>query len=88
MDRKLLIIRDFMGRYLVRKVWDATKEKVYVTSESGPSEGLQPIGFPREDAFEFDEQAAKAIEAGMSWDWERLQPWRGLNETHAKPESK
>lgn len=88
MDRELLIIRDFAGRYLVRRAWDANNEKVYVTGESGPSEGLQPIGFPREDAFEFDEQAAKAIEAGTSWDWERLQPWRGLSETHAEPESK
>ena len=50
-----------MNTALVRRVWDADKFAIYITNEKGfeklennDPDAILPVGFPREDVFEFD----------------------------------
>ena len=70
-----VIVRDIKRQYHVRRVWDFDEDAVYVTDESGYQKlslGQQvvPVGFPRRDVFEYDEEAVATA------DWARLHPWR------------
>lgn len=81
MRGKILIIQDFAGSYHIRRLWDATTEKAYITDEAGLSripagQDLDAIGFPWQDVFEYDEEAAAAISLGRLYDWSRLPNWK------------
>lgn len=70
-----VIVRDIKRQYHVRRVWDFDEDAVYVTDESGYQklslgQKVVPVGFPRQDVFEYDEEAVATA------DWARLQPWR------------
>jgi hypothetical protein len=73
----LVIARDYKGCPLVRRVWDLGRKLVYLSEErqfqqlSTGCTGLIPVGFPAEDVFAYDPQAAEAIASG-SMDWGSL----------------
>lgn len=77
------IVRDFKGRPVVCRVWDEDQTAVYVVNEDGlkllqSREGaatLIPIGFPREDVFEYDPDVVKLV-GQESVDWSRLNQWK------------
>jgi hypothetical protein len=52
-----VVVRDFKGRALIRRVWDADAGAVYLTDDRGlvalqdGSAALVPIGFRRDDVF-------------------------------------
>ena len=77
----LVIVRDFRGEALVRRVWDADQKAVYITDDQqferllAGHEALLPVGFPREDVFEYDPGIAESIEK-ESIDWHMLSPWK------------
>ena len=77
----IVIIRVFGGEPVLRRVWDVDKNKVYITDDlnmellSSGKHGLEPIGFPREDVFKFDNKFSELIKKrskGDYWDWSRL----------------
>ena len=72
---KNVIVRDIKRQYHVRRLWDFDEDAVYVTDESGYQklslgQKVVPVGFPRQDVFEYDEEAVATA------DWARLHPWR------------
>lgn len=85
----VVIVQEYGGRPLIRRVWDATDKAVFVCSEerynallSGEDE-QHPIGFPREYVYEYDD--SKAVTLGSLWKvdpsvWQSLAHWEGHNE--------
>jgi len=82
MRGNLLIVKDFQGRLLIRRCWESTTNKVYVTDEGGfkrliaGDHSIVAIGFPMGDVFEYDESAASAIRDGRDYDPAKLVPLR------------
>lgn len=80
-----VIVRSFGDRPLVRRVWAADEEGVYISAEgeyqklSRGEEALSPVGFPREDVFRFDPEIAATAEHedAALMDWGRLVQWEG-----------
>ena len=80
----LVIARDYIGRALVRRVWDAGSKMIWLSEESqfrqlstgGAS--LQPVGFPVEDVFAYDPKAEAAIANG-SLNWGSLKKFSALS---------
>lgn len=81
MRGELVIVRDFSGRALLRRVWDADEKAVYITDDQqferlvSGHEALWPVGFPREDVFEYNPGIAESI-GKESIDWRMLSPWK------------
>jgi hypothetical protein len=77
MTNQTVIVRDFQGEPLVRKVWKVANQKVYVFAEGS---GRSPIGFPREDVFSYDPKHLPEIEKNYRKNpsiWNRLTQWPG-----------
>jgi hypothetical protein len=72
-----VIVRAYGDVPLVRRVWGADENAVYVTDEatmaklSRGADGPFPIGFPREDVFHYEPEVAARIGRGL-WDWSSL----------------
>jgi len=77
----MVIVRDFKGEALVRRVWDADQKVVYITDDQqleqlvAGKDALMPVGFPPEDVFEYDSGIVKLI-GRKSIDWNRLKRWK------------
>lgn len=80
-----VIVRTLGGRPVVGMIWEADESTVYVTDKANlhrllvGEEAALPIGFPREDVFEYNADKARAIEQPRrtdKWDWESLRPWK------------
>ena len=72
-----VIVRAFGDVPLVRRVWQADAHAVYITDdmtlaklEKGEDAPF-PIGFPREDVFAYESDAAARI-GRAGWDWSSL----------------
>jgi hypothetical protein len=71
-----VIVKDFMGRAFVKKVWITGNNSVFITSENGfkrLSKGEKtpwPIGIPLEDVYEYDGQP---LPEKVNWD--RMVKW-------------
>jgi hypothetical protein len=81
-----VIVRAFGDRPLIRRVWSADEYGVYISAEqefqklARGEDALLPVGFPREDVFQFDPEVAATVERRGSVDpddWERLSQWEG-----------
>jgi len=91
-----VIVRAFGNEPLVRRVWEVTRDKVYICSDESferiKAEGYQPdcfpIGFPPENVFRYDEDLfdylTKNYKTPSAWD--RLTVWHG--DKNAKIQSK
>jgi hypothetical protein len=69
-----VIVRADGGVPLVRWVWGVDEKAVYITDEANLArldrgvEAAYPIGFPREDVFQYEpELAARIGQPGWSW---------------------
>jgi hypothetical protein len=75
-DTQLVVVKDFMGRAFVRKVWTTVGNSVFITSESGHkrlSSGEKtpwPIGVPIQDVYEYDGR-----ELPKKVNWKRMTNW-------------
>lgn len=76
-----VIVRAFGDIPLVRIVWDETDKIIYITNEeqyallSAGKPALEPVGFPWEDVFIYDEEMANAMKRLINsgkWDWSNL----------------
>lgn len=82
MRGELVIVRDFRAKALIRRVWDADAKAIYITDDQqferlvAGHEALLPIGFPKEDVFEYAPEIVESIAAG-SVDWNKLKRWKG-----------
>lgn len=87
MRGEMVVVKDFRGRALVRRVWDADEKAVYITDDqqferlSKGEDALMPVGFPKDDVFEYDSAIAESMANG-SIDWSKLKlftksNWRG-----------
>ncbi len=80
MRGNVVIIKDFQGELLIRRVWETTAKRVYITDEEGfrrlvaGDRSIAAIGFPKEDVFEYDEGAASAIKDGRDYNTAKLVP--------------
>lgn len=78
MKGELVIVKDAVGRPLLRRVWDATAEVVFVASQRCFDDLLAgkvaatPIGFPRGDVY-----SAPDGKVPKKLDWRCLRPWKG-----------
>ena len=77
-----VIVRVFGGRPVVARVWDADEFAVYICDEDNfmrmteGKEALWPVGFPKEDVFEYDPNSLSGY--GLSaWDWKNVKSWTG-----------
>ena len=82
MKGDLVIARSFGQKPVVRRVCDSTPELVYLCTEEQYillNEGitnLHPIGFPRQDVFEYEESVLRELATDPS-SWNRLNNWEG-----------
>ena len=78
MKTQRVLVKDVMDQAKSCIVVHAAGGRVFVTSESGFSrlekgdKSVIPIGFDREDVFEYDERYAKLP------NWKKMKPWAGL----------
>jgi hypothetical protein len=94
MRGKTVVVRTFGDRPLVRRVWDADADAVYITDDVqyqrlvAGEPALNPVGFPWEDVYEVEPSLIDAVEqiwqAGR-WDWRRLRPWPGTEGDAGRP---
>ncbi len=81
MRGEFVIVRDFRGKALLRRVWSADAKAVYITDDEqferllAAQEALLPVGFPRGDVFEYDAQVIESAGSG-SIEWGRLNQWK------------
>jgi hypothetical protein len=80
-----VFVRAFGGKILVRRVWEATPDVVYICSEDNYERlskgllGLWPVAFPREYVFRYDPTVARTLpDPAQNADliWERLESLR------------
>ncbi len=78
MRGQIVIVRAFGDKPLVRRVWDADDEAVYISGEAEfqrRSEGKDappPVPFPRHDVYEYDPSVNPDAD---HFRWERLERW-------------
>jgi len=76
-----VIVRAFGNIPLIRRLWDEDDYGIYITNDVqlqlliDGKEALQPIGFPREDVFQYDPELASSMDRLIKsgkWDWNKL----------------
>ena len=81
----IVILRAYLGQPIVRNVWDVNEMVVYITNDEyfqklmAGADAPLPVGFPREDVFEYDPELAGSLEIlyqSGALDWEKLRKWR------------
>ncbi len=79
MKGEFVVLRAYDGP-LVRRVVAAEQDVVYVATDEQYGllaqglPALEPVGFPREDVFQYDPKLEKEIARGKV-DWQRLTPY-------------
>lgn len=69
MRGETVIVRAFKGVPLARRVWAVGERVVYITDDEGlkklasGNSRLSPIGFPKEDVFQYGESFFKRLES-------------------------
>jgi hypothetical protein len=80
MRGKLVVVKDFAGDALVRRVWDCSFSCVYILDDEQwririiGGKSLEPVGFPIADVFLYDRKARRQIQAGVI-KWNLLTPF-------------
>lgn len=69
MQMERVIVRAYGNEALIRYVSKIGLTLVYITND--PEQ--EPIGFPKEDVFKYDQVAQKACK-GSKYDWGKLKP--------------
>lgn len=84
MRGEMVVVRAFGNEPLVRRVWKATPEAVFICDEENyqrliaGKEGYWPVGFPKKDVFCYDATLVDKLidnyESDLSL-WDDLTPW-------------
>lgn len=75
-----VVARSFGDVPLIRRVWDEGKDVVYICTEERYSQllagetDLPPVGFPKSDVFEYDEDTFGELMGDPSA-WRKLKTW-------------
>jgi hypothetical protein len=76
-----VIVRAYGGRPLIRKIWDIQEGAVLIVEDgqfqlliNNDARAVGPIGFPKEDVFQFDPVYAKSMNK-KDPDWSILKPF-------------
>lgn len=80
MNNQLVIVRDFRGVPLVRRVYSSDTKRVYITTNT--PNPRSPIGFPRKDVFVYDEKHLLELKKNFKTKpslWDKLTPWSESN---------
>jgi hypothetical protein len=80
MNNQIVIVRDFLGNPLVRRVYGADAKRVYITMDT--SNPRAPIGFPRKDVFFYDKKHLLELRANFKAKpslWNNLTVWSETN---------
>lgn len=85
MRGEIVVVRAYRGKALVRRVWGADNQLVFLVEDShfkslieGQESAVGLIGFPKEDVFKYDLKMAKEINDPSSrehFSWDKLEPW-------------
>jgi len=84
MRGQYVLLRAFRNKPIVRRIWDADDDTVYICNEenfarlSAGLAGHWPVAFPRSDAFAHDALPAELVKRGQPVPnevWEDLPPW-------------
>ena len=79
-----VVVRGFSGQPLIRKVWEVTEAAVFVCTDKNFQrlvegyDALWPVGFPREDVFQFDPEVLNStvnLSTPTERLWCKLVPW-------------
>jgi hypothetical protein len=76
MNNQIVIVRDFMGKPLVRKVYGSDSQKVYVIADAPNPRA--PIGFARQDVFFYNEKLLLELKEQFKTNpslWKELTAW-------------
>ena len=82
MRGQTIVLRAFRGEPLLRLLWSVSEKAVFIHSQeefekrTSGEKSLDPVGFPLEDAFEYDESAKAMLAAGVV-DWNSLNSLSG-----------
>jgi hypothetical protein len=84
MQGEKVIVRAFEKEPLVRYIWAVFPDVIYICSEEGyqklmAGEEWRPVGFPREDVFQYDPGNGDALSENWRHDpcfWEHLTRWK------------
>ena len=76
---EIVIVKAFMGKPLVRRIWGVGERVVYITNDeqfkllmNKDQNAIGPIGFPKKDVFRYDHKIAKYINNKHGFDWSGL----------------
>jgi hypothetical protein len=81
MRGQLIVIRDVNGFPLLVRLWETVRAGVFIHSEEewekrkNGQKALEPVGFPYEDVFEYDNATDLQLRSG-AMDWGQLRPFR------------
>ena len=81
MKGDIVIVRERKGRPLVRRVWESTPTGVFISEErqfqrlAAGIVALNPVGFPRDDVYNYDPAVLPDLEQGLGW--EKLTYYQG-----------
>lgn len=77
----IVIVRAYGGIPLIRRVWEEGEASIQITNDENMDlllagkTAVEPIGFPKEDVFQFNPEVAKKINSfPAGWDWDELIP--------------
>ena len=88
MQGDTVVIREFGGRPLIRRVWAANDDVVFVCSEErykhllAGEDDRYPVGFPREYVYQYDESIVVTLQSLWEVDptvWSSLSIWEASN---------
>ncbi len=86
MNGDTVIVRDFEGKALVRRVWDSSRDKVYICSEEtyqlllGGDTERWAVGFPRKDVFFYNVNALARLKGDSRAAWKQMKVWKESGE--------
>jgi hypothetical protein len=69
MRGQIVVVKDVNESLLIRRVWDCSGKCVYIHSEEEwdkrirGEKSLEPVGFPVEDVFQYDDKAKTELES-------------------------
>lgn len=78
----LVIVKAYGEIPLIRRVWSEGVRVIYITNDEqlklleNGKDALEPIGFPREDVFKYNQEMAESMENRIKngeWDWTELE---------------
>jgi hypothetical protein len=81
MRGQTVVVKEFNGLPLVVRIWEVRDSGVFIHSEEEfnrrmrGEKPLDPVGFPYEDVFEYDEAAKEQLKKDRV-DWRRFSPLR------------